>query len=89
VPADYPRGANGEQGAVTAELEVGADGRVTGCAVVRSSGNRVLDDTTCRLIRERFRFAPARDQEGRAIATTMGWRQNWWREREGRTEARR
>jgi len=80
VPADYPRAANGAQGVVEANLSVNAAGAVTACRVTRSSGNRVLDETTCRLIRERFRFAPARDAEGRAVADVHGWRQRWWRE---------
>jgi len=80
LPADYPRAAGGAQGVVEANLSVNAAGVVTGCRVTRSSGNKVLDDTTCRLIRERFRFAPALDSEGRAIADVHGWRQRWWRD---------
>jgi len=79
-PADYPRAAGGAQGTVEARLTVSAAGAVTGCRVTRSSGNRVLDETTCRLIRERFRFVPARDAQGRAVADIQGWQQRWWRD---------
>ncbi len=80
VPGDYPRAARGAQGTVEARLTVSAAGAVTGCRVTRSSGNPVLDETTCRLIRERFRFAPARDAQGRAVADVQGWQQRWWRD---------
>lgn len=82
VPRDYPRAANGAQGNVVARLVVSAQGAVTGCSVTRSSGNAVLDATTCRLIQERFRFAPARDAAGNAVPDVKGWQQNWWREAE-------
>lgn len=80
VPRDYPRAANGDQGTVIAHVAVAADGRVTGCRVARSSGNAVLDATTCRLIRERFRFNPARNARGEPVAGEFGWQQRWWRD---------
>lgn len=77
---DYPKAANGDQGVVEARLTVSATGSVTGCSVTRSSGNAVLDATTCRLIRQRFRFTPARDARGNAVPDEKGWRQRWWRD---------
>jgi protein TonB len=79
-PRDYPRAAAGAQGSVTVHLRIGTSGAVTGCTVARSSGNAVLDATTCRLIRERFRYAPARTADGRAVTDLVGWRQRWWRD---------
>lgn len=78
--ADYPRGAGdaGAEGTVVARVSIGADGRVSGCAVARSSGNAELDATTCRLIERRFRYAPARDAQGRPVADVTGWSQTWW-----------
>ena len=58
-----------------------ASGRVSGCRVTRSSGDASLDETTCRLIEERFRFKPATNAAGEAIASPYGWRQTWWLER--------
>lgn len=80
VNADYPRAAGdaGAQGAVTARFTVEPDGRVTGCTIVRSSGNPDLDATTCRLIEARFRYDPARDADGQPVADVMGWNQDWW-----------
>lgn len=63
---DYPAAAirREEEGAVTARLTVGRDGRVTGCTIIRSSGSAVLDSTTCQLAVRRFRFDPALDRSG-------------------------
>jgi protein TonB len=63
---DYPASARarGEQGWVAFALQVGADGRVHGCAITGSSGSAVLDATTCSLLRRRARFTPARDSNG-------------------------
>ncbi len=82
---DYPRSASRARagGTVIARFAVGADGRATGCRVTRSSGHADLDATTCRLIEKRFRYAPARGADGRAVADVMGWKQDWWLERRG------
>ena len=56
------------QGRVVARLTVGADGRVSACEIVTSSGNSDLDSTTCRIARSRVRYTPAKDQDGRPIA---------------------
>ncbi|HEY0116846.1 MAG TPA: TonB family protein, partial [Allosphingosinicella sp.] len=80
LAADYPRGANGHQGTVAVRISISAAGTVAGCAVTGSSGNQVLDATTCRLIRERFRFTPARDSAGNPIPDVKGWQQRWWRD---------
>ena len=65
---------------MVARLNVGANGRVTSCSVTRSSGNSALDETTCRLIQQRFRFDPATDSQGRPIPSVTGWQQRWWLE---------
>lgn len=76
---DYPLEAvrNKEQGAVTFRLDVGSDGRPAGCAVTSSSGSALLDSTTCRLLRERARFEPARDSSGKAVADSVHGRIVW------------
>ena len=78
--ADYPRAAGdaGAEGTVLAHFEVGTDGLVSDCRVVSSSGNAELDETTCRLIERRFRYAPARDAQGRAVPDVGGWEEVWW-----------
>jgi protein TonB len=78
--ADYPSDAirREEQGATRFKLAVGPDGRVTGCTVTGSSGSAALDMATCRLMKGRARFAPARDSSGNAVAdavsSTIVWR---------------
>ncbi len=80
TPRDYPDGARraGATGAVTVRFTVGVDGRARGCAVAISSRRGDLDAATCRLIEARFRYRPARDAAGRAVAEERGWRQSWW-----------
>ena len=56
---------------------VAPDGRVRDCAVTHSSGDRVLDETTCRLIKQRFRYRPARDAQGRRIPWIVRGEQIW------------
>ena len=79
---DYPREASRAKqgGSVTVRYTVGADGRVRDCRVMKTSGVGAIDDTTCRLIEQRFRYEPARDASGRAVAADTGWRQDWWLE---------
>jgi protein TonB len=78
--ADYrrTRPPEGAGGTVVVSYRIRADGAVDRCAVLRSSGYEVLDAATCRLIEQRFRFAPARDAGGRAIdwevRTDYTWR---------------
>jgi protein TonB len=79
---DYPAAASRARvgGEVEVRFTIQPTGRVTGCRVARSSGDAALDTTTCSLIEERFRFKPATDAAGDAIASAYGWRQSWWLE---------
>ncbi|HEY6917365.1 MAG TPA: energy transducer TonB [Allosphingosinicella sp.] len=83
VNADYPRAASRAraEGEVLVRFTVEPSGRVGACTVLRSSGNEDLDSTTCRLIRQRYRFEPARDKAGRPTADEKAWVQRWWLER--------
>lgn len=76
---DYPQSAlrNEEEGSVTARLTVGPNGRVTNCDVTSSSGSRALDSTTCRVLRSRARFTPARDSRGNPTTDTVTQRIRW------------
>lgn len=80
---DYPREASRARigGDVEVRFTIEASGRVSRCRVTRSSGDASLDATTCRLIEERFRFKPATNARGEAVASPYGWRQSWWLER--------
>lgn len=79
---DYPRAARRAEieGTVIGEVTIGTNGRVRDCQVTRSSGSAELDETTCRLIVKRFRYAPARDARGEPVEEIRSWRQVWWLE---------
>lgn len=70
---DYPVSAqrNGEQGTVQAQLTVDGSGRVADCKVIRSSGSESLDSATCNILQHRARFIPARDAQGKTVASTV------------------
>jgi protein TonB len=76
---DYPEAAKavGAQGAVQVRYTVQVDGRATNCRVLRSSGNAAIDAATCRLIQERFRFKPAKDERGRPVQADLVERHSW------------
>lgn len=76
---DYPAPAlrAAEEGRVGYKLTVDANGRVTGCVVVTSSGSAVLDTHTCDLMRLRARFTPAADDRGEPIPSEYGSAVNW------------
>ena len=67
----------GAGGIVGVRYTVETDGSVTHCGIVRSSGNGVLDATTCRLIELRFRYRPWRDAAGRPVRSTVVRNQSW------------
>ena len=52
-------------------------GRATHCAITHSSGSEELDDTTCRLIEQRFRFEPSRDRSGQPVVSRMVQDHEW------------
>jgi protein TonB len=77
--SDYPRAALERRigGTVFLRFIVAPNGRVSACAVTRSSGSAELDAITCRLIMSRFRYRPARDAAGRAIADIIRGQHVW------------
>lgn len=76
---DYPSSAarNEEQGTTRFRLAVGPNGRVTDCTVTSSSGSSALDSTTCRLMKQRARFTPARNNRdeptGDTVTSAIRW----------------
>jgi protein TonB len=69
---DYPPTAvrNEEQGTTRFRLAVGPDGKVKDCSVTNSSGSSALDSTTCRLMKQRAKFTPARNNRGEPTGDT-------------------
>jgi protein TonB len=76
--ADYPASAirAGAQGITTVSIQIGVDGRVTGCSVTASSGNSALDSTTCSLVQRRYRYAPA-TRNGQPVASSSTQSISW------------
>lgn len=57
---DYPPSSirAGQTGTTRMKLWVGVDGHVNSCSILQSSGASILDDTSCRLVTRRGRWAP-------------------------------
>lgn len=77
--ADYPQAAvdAGLGGGLVARYTIGANGRVTRCEIVESSGSALLDETTCILVVKRFRYRPAQDAAGRAVGDILYEDHHW------------
>ena len=71
--ADYRRAnpPKGAGGTVVIGFRVRTDGGVDQCRIERTSGYAVLDEATCRLVTQRYRFRPARNAAGEAIAWNL------------------
>lgn len=71
--SDYPASAirSEEAGTTRFRLSVGANGRVEQCEVTASSGSSALDAATCRIMKSRAKFTPARDSDGRATGDSV------------------
>ncbi len=76
---DYPPNAvrNEEQGTTRFRLAVGPDGRVKACSVTSSSGSSALDSTTCKLMKQRARFTPARNNKDEPTSDTFASAIRW------------
>ncbi|HEX8512512.1 MAG TPA: TonB family protein [Allosphingosinicella sp.] len=70
---DYPSSAarNEEQGTTRFRLAVGPDGKVKECTVTSSSGSSALDATTCKLMKQRAKFIPAKNNRGELTSDTV------------------
>lgn len=76
---DYPEEAldRGDQGKVGILVHVDAGGAVRDCIVEESSGSAILDKKTCALMRQRAKFKPAVDAQGRATTGEFRTRIVW------------
>jgi protein TonB len=79
---DYPRELEGSvvaQQVVRLQYTVGADGLVHDCRILQSSGAPLLDQRTCQLYEQRYRYEPARDAAGRPVPITVRAVRSWFR----------
>lgn len=67
----WPRGAP-----LFARIRVGANGSVIQCIVDRGTGNPAIDSDVCAIVQSRFRYSPARNASGQAVAGWSGYRQD-------------
>lgn len=76
--SDYPALAmiDDISGTTAFALAVDAAGRPAGCRVTASSGSALLDDTACKLLLRRARFAPA-TANGKLVAGEWKSRVRW------------
>ena len=74
-PADRPQASF--NGTTRFEVGIGPDGSVTDCTVRASSGSAPLDEAACRIVRERGRFAPGRDESGRMVPDILRGHIGW------------
>ena len=76
---DYPAAAlrGNDQGTTGFRLTIGPNGRVTDCQVTSSSGSSALDQATCRILRSRARYTPARDSSGNPSSGNDSGRVTW------------
>ena len=77
--SDIPESAweTGVEGTVSVRYFVNEDGGVSNCRVTRSSGSALLDNTTCRLIEQRFRYKPSLDEDGRPVRSIIVENHTW------------
>lgn len=76
---DYPSRdlREGNEGTSAFRVVVGANGRVTACEIVRSSGHPGLDAATCKAVSARARFEPATDENGEKVVGAYGNSVRW------------
>jgi periplasmic protein TonB len=69
------------QGSATIGFRVNPNGRISGCRVLRSSGDGLVDSMVCAAATRWLAFDPARDPSGRPVAQdityTPSWRPSW------------
>jgi protein TonB len=76
---DYPPSAvrAGIEGRTSFRLDIGVDGKPTGCSVLASSGSDDLDRTACSRLMSRAHFKPAQDGAGNPVASTYSGGVTW------------
>ena len=76
---DYPGMSvrRNEEGTANYVLQIGANGKVTNCSIIVSTGHQRLDEATCNLLMRRGKFTPATDTGGAKVAGTYSGQVTW------------
>lgn len=65
-----PATAPASEWRVHVSIDVGSEGRATGCHILDSNAPVEMQTKTCQIFQEKGNFTPKRDGEGRAVAST-------------------
>lgn len=78
-PSDYPQVSINEfdSGEVLMVLLIDEKGKIADCSVIATSGAAALDHQSCAILRERAKFEPAADRNGRAAKHAITQRFRW------------
>jgi periplasmic protein TonB len=76
---DYPSRDLREEneGVARFSVQIGTNGRVTGCSITGSSGHPGLDAATCKFVTSRAKFTPALDKEGNPTTGSFSSSVRW------------
>lgn len=65
------------EGRTGVELLIDEKGGVADCSVTETSGNAIIDAQSCAIIKERAKFSPAIDLQGKPTRSSYSQRINW------------
>jgi protein TonB len=65
------------RGSASIGFTVNTNGRISGCRIVRSSGDALVDSRVCAAATRYLLFSPARDPSGRPVAQDLTYTPNW------------
>jgi len=65
------------QGSATISFRVNPDGRISGCRILRTSGDPFVDSMVCDAATRWLTFDPARDPSGRPVSQDITYSPSW------------
>lgn len=77
LPSRLLRVFAADRGSFSLLLTISPAGRVSGCSVLRSSGDAGVDQAFCSLMTRQSRWAPARDRQGQPVEVKVGYTATW------------
>lgn len=77
LPSHLLRTFAADRGFAHLMLTISAQGRASECSVLQSTGDGRVDQALCELMKNRSRWAPARDLEGRPVEVQLRYTATW------------